>query len=315
MKVLAISNQKGGVGKTTASLNLAYALANTYNKKVLLVDDDSQGSASLNLGIDISSEDIYTIDQVLEPYVLGKVKSLKWEAVKNCIYTPTFSDRVRDPNNKNLSWITVQKPFGFDCIPSNLYLSVVELQMGVIGGANGKGINMFYLKDLLDVIRDSGEAHYDYVIIDTPPSLGALSVNAMAAAQDGIIAISNLDVMSTRGLSSFIETSETVKRANPNHRGVLGILLSLYSERRQVDRSIDQWVQQFLPIPTFNTRIPESADAKKANSSMLLYSQINKKAKQAFDNLAKEIIEACEHPELPVGNNKKIINEDNGGDQ
>lgn len=302
MKILTVGNQKGGVGKSTISLNLCYSLANTYGKKVLLIDMDSQGSSSLNLGIDISDEDINTIDMLLEPVVTQQTKTFDWDEVKNYIYTPTYQNRKRDPENR-MQWVTIATPFGFDCIPSSLHLSVVELQMGLIGGMTNRSIYAYYLRDLLDVIQQ--HVDYDYVVIDTPPSLGSLSVNAMAAAKDGIIVTSNTDVMSLRGVDSFIESAETVKRLNKNHRGIIGILLSLYSERRTVDRAIDDWVESFLPIPTFKTRIPESSDVKKANSSMVLFSQINKKGKAAFDAFAAEVIAAVEHPELPVGSNIK----------
>ena len=302
MKILTVGNQKGGVGKSTISLNLCYSLANTYGKKVLLIDMDSQGSSSLNLGIDISDEDINTIDMLLEPVVTQQTKTFDWDEVKDYIYTPTYQNRKRDPENR-MQWVTIATPFGFDCIPSSLHLSVVELQMGLIGGMTNRSIYAYYLRDLLDVIQQ--HVDYDYVVIDTPPSLGSLSVNAMAAAKDGIIVTSNTDVMSLRGVDSFIESAETVKRLNKNHRGIIGILLSLYSERRTVDRAIDDWVESFLPIPTFKTRIPESSDVKKANSSMVLFSQINKKGKAAFDAFAAEVIAAVEHPELPVGSNIK----------
>lgn len=297
-KVLALGNQKGGVSKTTSSLNLCYALANTYGMKVLLIDMDSQGSAGLNLGIDIADDDVYTIDAILEPYVERKIRSISWEALKQCIYTPTFTDRVRDPENK-LRWKDVQKPFGFDIIPSSLYLSVVELEMGIRGGITKAGIYQYYLRDAIDVIK--ANADYDFIIIDTPPSLGALSINSMAAAVDGIIVVTNLDMMSMRGIDSFIESSKTVQRMNPNHRGILGILMALYSERRTVDKSVEDWAKNYFPIRPFKTRIPESADVKKANSSMLLFAQINKKAKAAFDNLAREIIYAVENPNAIVG--------------
>lgn len=302
MKILTVGNQKGGVGKSTISLNLCYSLANTYGKKVLLIDMDSQGSSSLNLGIDISDEDINTIDMLLEPVVTQQTKTFDWDEVKDYIYTPTYQNRKRDPENR-MQWVTIATPFGFDCIPSSLHLSVVELQMGLIGGMTNRSIYAYYLRDLLDVIQQ--HVDYDYVVIDTPPSLGSLSVNAMAAAKDGIIVTSNTDVMSLRGVDSFIESAETVKRLNKNHRGIIGILLSLYSERRTVDRAIDDWVESFLPIPTFKTRIPESSDVKKANSSMVLFSQINKKGKAAFDAFAAEVIAAVEHPEQPVGSNIK----------
>ena len=117
MKVLCVGNQKGGVSKTTTSLNLCYSLAKTYNKKVLLIDMDSQGSASLNLQIDVASEDVHTIDELLEPIVLRQQGSIPWEALKECIYTPTFTDRVRDENDR-MKWKQVNTPFGFDLTPS-----------------------------------------------------------------------------------------------------------------------------------------------------------------------------------------------------
>ena len=303
MYVLTIGNQKGGVSKSTSCLNLSYALSNYCNKKVLLIDMDSQGSAGLNLGLDIADDNIHTIEELLEPMVKGQIRMQPWEAIKQCIYTPTFEDRERDPDNQ-MQWKVIQKPFGFDIIPSSLYLSVVELTMGIVGGASGRGINMFYLKTITDEIERYSD--YDFCIIDTPPSLGALSINSMAAAKDGIIIASNLDVMAIRGIDSFIESSETVKMANPEHRGILGILLALYSDRRIIDRSIDEWVKRFLPIPTFDSRIPESADAKKANSANLLFSQINKKGREAYINLANEIIYAVENPDKPIGSAKGV---------
>lgn len=299
--VIAVANQKGGVGKTSGALNLAYCLANTYGQKVLLIDMDSQGSASLNLGIDVADPDTYTIDSLLEPVVLREKKGFEWEEIEKYIYTPTFEDRVRDPENK-MQWTKVNTPFGFDCIPSSLALSVVELEMGLVGGMTNRSIYAYYLSDMLKVLEEHRK--YDYIICDTPPSLGALSVNSIAAATSGIVVVSSLDVMSTRGISSFIESVETIKRLDDTHRGIIGILLCLYSERRVVDRSIDEWVKSFLPIPTFDTKIPESADVKKANASMMLFSQINKKGKAAFDSLAKEIMYAIDHPEELVGSAK-----------
>ena len=304
MKVLCVGNQKGGVSKTTTSLNLCYSLANTYHQKVLLIDMDSQGSASLNLQIDVASEDIHTIDQLLEPIVLREQRNVTWDALQECIYTPSYTDRVRDPEDR-MKWKQVQTPFGFDLIPSSLYLSIVEMRMGIAAGKfYGGAINQFYLRQtIIETLRNYSD--YDYVVIDTPPSLGALSVNAMAAAEDGVIIVSNLDVMSTRGIESFIESTQMVQQANQDHRGILGILFALYSDRRAVDRQVDDWAQQFLPIPVFDSKIPETANVKKANSSKLLVSQIDKKMKAAYDAFTNEVMYATEHPDEPIGSAKK----------
>lgn len=300
-KIVAFANQKGGVSKTSSCMNVCYSLANTYRLKTLLIDFDAQASASIQLGCNVFSGEVNTVDKLLEPMVSQKVKGATWEAVQRCIYSPTYQDRIRDPENK-MQWKTVDKPFGFDIMPSSLYLSVVELYMGLVSGALRNGAYQYYLTEVCRCICEN--ADYDMICIDTSPSLGPTVLNAMMAAKDGIIAVSNADVMSLRGIGSFIETVQTIKNIKEDHRGILGILLSLYSDRRIVDRSIDEWVKEFLPIPTFDTRIPESSDVKKANSSMLLVSQINKKIAKAFDELTREIIYAVNYPDEPVGSAK-----------
>lgn len=304
--VLTLGNQKGGCSKSSSTINLAYALSKK-GKKVLVIDMDSQGSASLNLGIDISDEDTNTIDELMDDMILHQNKDVGWDEVKNFIYEPTFPDRKRDPNNK-MKWIDTRTSFGFYVLPSSLNLSVTELRMGLAGGVTHKGIRTDYLSRITDCIAENTDI--DYILIDTPPSLGALSVNAMAAAKDGIIVISNLDVMSVRGISTFIETADTVKQLIPGHRGIIGILFSLYVDRRVIDKSINEWAKEFLPIPTFDTHIPESSAFKKANSAMLLASQIDKKIDAAFSDFADEVIFTSEHPDELIGSAKEGISKD-----
>ena len=297
--VLTVANQKGGVGKTTTSLNLCYALSNFHNKPTLLIDIDSQASSSLCLGIDVLENSDISIYDILDPYVNREITQLSWDFVKKAIYTPTYIETVRDPDD-SMKWIRVEKPFGFDCMPSELNLSLVELNMGIVGNrSGGRGIYPYYLRDLIDVIK--AQNIYSFIIIDSPPSLGSLSINAIAAATDGVLITSNMDVLSMRGVHSLCDTVNTVQGWNSKHRGVLGILFSLYSDRRSVDKSVSEWAKSFLPIGSLKTRIPETTDVKKANSSMYVVCQINKKMAKAYDSLANEIIYAVEHPDEPVG--------------
>lgn len=309
-RVLTFGNQKGGVSKSTTSLCCSYAFANYKNKKVLLIDLDSQGSSSLNLGINITDDDVNTIDVLLGAYVKREITSFDWEDVQNFIYTPTYSARRRVEGS--IEWETVDIPFGFDVMPSSLPLSLVELQMAIAGGQTSDGrIYSYYLYDLIECIKEN--ADYDYIIIDTPPSLGSLSVNAMTAATSGIIIPSNLDLMSYRGILSFKESADFVQKAAEHrgikHRGILGIVLSLYSERRSVDKALEEYVHDFYPTPTFQTQIRESSDAKRATAEGLLFVQINKKAKEDFTKFVEEIEYAIDDPEGWKSNNEKIWQE------
>lgn len=293
--VIAVANQKGGVGKTTTAINLAYAMSQA-GKKVLVIDMDMQGSASLNLGIDTEDDETNTIDIIMEERIKRPTSPVEWDEVKQFIYEPTYPDRKRDPDN-HMKWIDCRTPFGFYILPSSLRLSVAELHMGLAGGVTRKGLRHDYLSKITDCIAENTDI--DYIIIDTPPSLGALSLNSIAAATSGCIIVSSLDVMAVRGIATFIETTETIKRLIPGHRGILGILLGLYCERRIIDRNIDDWVKDFLPIPTFDTRIPDSQSFKKANSAMMVACQLDKKIDLAYKSLAEEVIQAVEYPEIP----------------
>lgn len=296
--VLALGNQKGGCSKTSTCLNLGYALSK-LGKKVLLVDMDSQQSLALNVGVDFqkSKEFPYTVDEILDEVIINPNKKLQWEEVKKCIYTPTFVNSIRDPENK-MKWKEVNEPFGFDVMPGALNLSVIDLKISMAVGVR-RFFQTDYLDRILTVLKQNSD--YDYILIDTPPSLGGLSLTAYTAAKDGIIVVSSLDVMSVRGINTFITTTETVKKNVPGHRGILGIVLALYSERRVVDRDINEWVKDFLPIPTFNTRIPESGFFKRANSNTLVASQLDKKVYKSFISLANEVVHACENPDDLIG--------------
>lgn len=296
-KVICNANQKGGIGKTTSTLNIGYMFGQK-GKKVLLIDLDSQNTLSGAVGISSIDEDINTIDELLGAYVRREIETFDWDEVSDFIYTPKFLTRRRVGNSTK--WETVYEPFGFDVIPSALPLSLVELQMSMASSANASGkIYSYYLYDLIECIKQN--ADYDYIIIDTPPALGALSINAMTASTSGIIIPSNLDIFSFRGIQSFKESADFVVNSahqkGVKHNGILGILLSLYSERRTVDRALEEYVYSYYPVGLFSTNIRESSDAKKANAEGLLFAQFNKKAREDFDKLTDEIDFAIDHPE------------------
>lgn len=298
MRVITLANQKGGVAKTTSSLNIAYALANDWKQKVLLIDFDSQASATLDLGVDATDDKTRSIDELLDPYVANISRRPTWDEIRPYILTPKFISRERDPGNR-MRWHDVERPYGFDLIPSSINLSVTEMRMGVQASARGHRIYNSYLYDIIETI--SQNRNYDYVVIDTPPALGTLSINAIRAATAGVVIPTNLDIMSFRGITPLIESVESVQRSigDEPHAGIIGILLNLYSERRTIDRQLDDYLREFYPVHAFETRVPESSDVKKANASNLLFAQVNKKASTAYKNIAGEIIYFNEHGELP----------------
>ncbi len=297
-RVIAIVNQKGGVGKTTTTANLAYVLSK-MGKDVLLIDFDSQASLTnyLNVGIKESEEymGIYELLQweLQDPnYSLKELLDLDFEEVlETCICKPTFKDQqvIVNAEGKREA-VEVDTPFGFDLAPGHLLLSDYELYIG----GRTFGANAFHLTAVIDRIL---EVHpYDYVLIDCNPSLGVMAINAITAATAGVLIPTNLDLMSTRGVKNLIDkvvaVQETVlkkSKGRQQHMGVIGVILNLYHERRTVDQTIQKDIERFYPFKIFKNTIPESVNAKKAVFGGLIYSQLYGKAETAYSKLALEI--------------------------
>lgn len=219
--VIALTNQKGGVGKTTTSGALAAGLASFYDKKVLAIDLDPQGNLGFSLGLDI--EDGYTIHDVLKG-------------------TVSMKDAIQSVN-------------GCDIVTSNILLSSAELDFA---GANRE----LLLKSALDSVLND----YDYIIIDTPPALNILTVNAYAVADHLIIPMAP-EILSLLGLTQLKETVDSVRQSVNPHLNVLGILLTKYNRRTLLAKEVSELAENIatqMDTCVFDAKIRPSVSAAEA---------------------------------------------------
>ena len=247
-KIIAITNQKGGVGKTTTALSLISAL-HLKRYKVLGVDLDPQGSLGFSAGLDIENSD--TIYEVLK-------------------------------GRKKIDDVIVDTELG-DFLPSNILLSTAELEFNMPA-------REFLLRDQLVKVADD----YDYIIIDTPPALNVLTVNAYVAA-DGLIVPMAPEILSLLGISQLRDTVDTVRRYYNPGLSVLGILLNRYNARLILNREVEEMSQEVarkLGTHVFQTKIHASvsvAEAPAYGESVLTYAPGSKSA-QDYENLLKEMM-------------------------
>ncbi len=222
MQAIAVANQKGGVGKTTTSVNLSVGLARA-GRRVLMVDLDSQAHATLHMGVTPASFSLSAYD------VLAKGESLAAATV---------------PAGDNL-WV----------VPAHLDLSAIEMHL-----AGNSGRESILSRKLLEDPRCSGIAAdpYDYLIIDCPPSLGLLSLNAMAAVDDVILPLQP-HFLALHGLSKLLQTIETVsEHVNQNLR-LLGVVLCMFEAGTRLASEIGRDVQEFFESSSTRHRSWEEA--------------------------------------------------------
>ena len=297
-KVIAVINQKGGVGKTTTTANLGYALGK-MGKDVLLIDFDSQASLTNYFGVGLGGEPYFGIYEVLLKHLRDispqddeflaycSISELLSQAIVRPTY-PTIKTEVIDGVKKK---VQAEEEFGISLLPSNLELSDYELELSTSGQAGA-----FKLYDIVQEIIAWHE--YDYIFIDCNPTLGIMAINAIAAAVDGVLIPTNLDLMSTRGVERLIdkvvelqEAFERFPNVDIHHMGIIGIVLNLFSDRRSVDVTLQNDLDRFYPFRIFKATIPESVNAKKAVLTGVTYSQMYSKAEKAFQELAVELEE------------------------
>jgi chromosome partitioning protein len=249
-RVLAVVNQKGGVGKTTTAINLATALA-ASGQSVLIVDLDPQGNASTGLGIGTSQRDIGTYAVLLSDTSLDQAS------------VPTFVP--------NLS-----------LVPAEQDLAGAEIELVLMDRRE------FRLRDALQV---ESQKHYDYVLIDCPPSLGLLTLNGLVAA-DAILVPLQCEFFALEGLSQLMRTIERVRQALNPSLHVQGIVLTMYDRRNNLSDLVAADARGFFGDQVYETVIPRNIRVSEAPSHgkpVILYDYRSPGA-QAYLRLAQELL-------------------------
>ena len=230
-KVIAITNQKGGVGKTTTAVNLGAGLVR-QGKKVMIIDADPQGSLTLSLGVKNPDELDSTLANVME--------------------------RIVEDKEFESGFAVLRTDEGIDLMPSNIELSGIEVRL--VNEMSRERV----LKTYVDSIRDK----YDYVLIDCMPSLGMMTFNALCAA-DSVIIPTQPEFLSAKGLEQLLSTINRVRRhINPNLK-VDGILITMVDNRTRLGRGLINVIRRdYGQSPSvFHTVIPLSVKAKDATVS------------------------------------------------
>ena len=248
-RIIAIANQKGGVGKTTTSVNLATALA-ACGRRVLLVDFDPQGNASTGLGIDL-------LDRTANSYrlVTGEV---------------SVRDAIQHSSVPNL-----------DVIAAVVDLSAAEVELTTVDRRE------FRLADALAGVAGD----YDYIMIDCPPSLGLLTVNAFCAANTVLVPL-QCEFYALEGLSQLLRTIETVRVGLNQHLVIQGIVLTMYDSRNKLSEQVVTDVRAHLGSLVYHTVIPRNVRVSEAPSfgkPVLMY-DLSCTGSQAYVALAAELL-------------------------
>ena len=249
-RIIAIANQKGGVGKTTTSINLSASLA-AKGKKVLVIDTDPQGNTTSGFGIEKNE-----LEDTIYELILGEC------SIRDCIISNVI---------KNVS-----------VVPSNVNLAAAEIEL------IGVDKKEFILKNEVDYVKDD----YDFIIIDCPPSLNMLTVNAMTTADTVLVPI-QCEYYALEGISQLIHTIDLVQeRLNPDLK-MEGVVFTMYDSRTNLSNEVVDNVKNNLHTTIYKTIIPRNVRLAEAPSHGLpinLYDSRSAGA-ESYRLLAKEVID------------------------
>lgn len=248
-RIICITNQKGGVGKTTTAVNLASCLA-AVEKKTLLVDMDPQGNSTSGVGLDKNEcePNVYNV-------LMGEAEMLA---------------TIRSTELKKLF-----------CAPTNSQLTGAEVEL----------VGMEERETRLKKALATVEADFDFILIDCPPSLGFLTLNALTAAHSVLIPVQS-EYYALEGLSSLIETVDRVRESLNPKLEIEGALLTMYDSRTRLSSQVSDEVRKFFGEKVYNTVIPRNVQLSESPSfgkPIILY-DIRSSGAQAYLNLTKEIV-------------------------
>ena len=250
VKVIAVANQKGGVGKTTTAVNLAACLAKE-GRKVLLIDSDPQGNATSGLGFDKRD-------------------------VKKCIYDALINEVPMADTLKHTAYENL------DVIPATIQLAGAEIELVSLMTREGR------LKNALERIKHD----YDYVIIDCPPSLGLLTINALTAASSVMIPV-QCEFYALEGITMLMNTIQLVQRnLNPALK-LEGVVMTMFDSRTNLAQDVVEEVKKYFKTKMYKTIVPRNVRLSEAPSHGMPVIDYDSKSKgaQVYMELAQEVID------------------------
>ena len=255
-KIITVANQKGGVGKTTSTVNLGIGLAK-LGKKVLVIDADSQGNLSVSLGIAEPDNLNYTLADII---------------------SDTFNDREFDKK------VIIHHNENIDFIPSNIDLSDTEVQL----------INLIGREMILKRCLEQIKSNYDYIIIDCSPNLGMITINALACADTVLIPV-QASYLPIRGLQQLIKTIAKVKKQLNPKLSIEGILITMVDSRTNYAKEIIQLLNNEYgnAVKIFKSIIPRSIkqdETTAAGNSIYKYAK-NSKVAKSYEKFIQEIVQ------------------------
>lgn len=254
--VIAITNQKGGVGKTTTSINLSYFLAKA-GKKTLLIDFDPQGNATSGLGID-KADLVATMTDVVKG-------------------TTTLDGIIIPTEHKNL-WLA----------PTTSVLANTEVELTQVDKRFSR----------LKIAIDSTKDNYDYIIIDSPPSLSLLTVNGLISARYVLLPV-QAEFYALEGLGQLLETMKLVRKGMNPSLELLGVLPTMMDSRTTLSNQVHAEIKRHFPGKVFDVTIPRNirlAEAPSHGIPIGVYDKFSK-GSRAYKALAKEVIDRVENPQ------------------